>query len=120
MTYYKKHLSEPWFSLVNLELKNCEGRLNKGDFSNMKKGDYITFENNDFDFTRKCVVKITSIHHYNTFQEYLISEKLNKCLPGITNIEDGKKIYYKYFTQNDENLYKIIAIRIKKIKSNQN
>ena len=36
---YSKHLSEPWFSLIKLNIKTCEGRLNKGDFSNMKEND---------------------------------------------------------------------------------
>ena len=42
MTEYTKHLSEPWFSLIKLRKKRVEGRLNKGDFSLMKKGDLIT------------------------------------------------------------------------------
>ena len=41
MTTYKKHLSEPWFSLIKLKLKTVEGRLNKGDFSKMLVGDNI-------------------------------------------------------------------------------
>ena len=32
----KKHRCEPWFSLVKLNIKTIEGRLNKGDFSNIK------------------------------------------------------------------------------------
>ena len=28
---YKKHLSEPWFTLLKLGLKTVEARLNKGD-----------------------------------------------------------------------------------------
>ena len=31
MTTYTKHVSEPWFSLIKLGIKKCEGRLNKGD-----------------------------------------------------------------------------------------
>ena len=38
---YKKHLSEPWFSLVKLNIKTIEGRLIKGDFSKMKINDII-------------------------------------------------------------------------------
>ena len=40
---YNKHLSEPWFSLIKLGLKTCEGRLNKGEFSKMKVNDTIEF-----------------------------------------------------------------------------
>ena len=115
MTEYTKHLSEPWFSLIKLGIKKCEGRLKKGDFSEIKKGDYIKFENNDFGFERNFRVKITSIHKYNTFSEYLEKEKLEKCLPGIDTIEQGVSIYYKYYKKDDEDKYKIIAIRLKVI-----
>jgi ASC-1-like (ASCH) protein len=43
MNTYTKHLSEPWFSLIKIGAKTCEGRLNKGEFSIMKKGDKIIF-----------------------------------------------------------------------------
>ncbi len=112
MTEYTKHLSEPWFSLIKLGLKKCEGRLKKGDFAIIKKGDYIKFENNDFGH-RSFRVKITSIHNYKTFEEYLTNETLEKCLPGIDTIEQGVGIYHKYYTKEDEDKYKIVAIRVK-------
>ena len=111
MTEYNKNLSEPWFSLIKLGIKKCEGRLNKGDFNQMKKGDCIKFVNNDFGFLRSFYVKIKSKHYYNSFQEYLENETLDKCLPGIENIEDGVKIYYKYYSKEDEKKYKIVAIK---------
>jgi ASC-1-like (ASCH) protein len=116
MTTYTKHLSEPWFSLIKIGAKRCEGRLNKGDFSEMKKGDFIIFENNDFDFPRSYRCKITSIHNYISFENYLESESLEKCLPGIDTIEEGVSIYYKYYKKEDENQYKIRAIRLKVVR----
>jgi ASC-1-like (ASCH) protein len=116
MTTYTKHLSEPWFSLIKIGAKKCEGRLNKGDFSEMKKGDFIIFENNDFNFPRSFRCKITSIHNYNSFQNYLQTEKLEKCLPGIDTIEEGISIYYKYYKPEDELQYGIKAIRLKVVR----
>lgn len=117
MTEYKKHLSEPWFSLIQLGIKKCEGRLNKGDFAQMKKGDTIIFENNDFGFIREYRVKVTSVHYYQSFEQYLTIETLNKCLPGIDSMEKGVSIYRKYYSKEDEDKikdkYKIVAIRIK-------
>ena len=113
MTEYSKNLSEPWFSLIKLGLKKCEGRLKKGDFAKIKKGDYIRFENNDFNFSRSFLVKITSTRTYDSFREYLLNETLEKCLPSIDTIEQGTSIYYKYYSKEDESKYKIIAIRIK-------
>ena len=116
MTKYNKHLSEPWFTLVKLGLKTCEGRLNKGSFSNMKQGDIIEFENSDFSFKRVCKREIKTITYHNTFNDYLKKETLKKCLPGIDRINDGLNIYYKYFTKEDEKKYGVIALSL--IKSN--
>ena len=113
MTEYSKHLSEPWFSLIKLGKKTCEGRLKKGDFAEMKKGDIIKFENNDYGFVRSFRVKITSIHNYNSFREYLVSEKMEKCLPGISTLEQGITIYYQYYKKEEEDKYKIVALRVK-------
>ncbi len=115
MTEYTKHLAEPWFSLIKLGIKKCEGRLKKGDFAEIKKGDYIKFVNNDFEFERNFRIKITSIHNYKSFKEYLLGETLEKCLPNIDTIEQGERIYYKYYKKEDEHKYNIIAIRFKVI-----
>ena len=116
MTKYIKEISEPWFSLIKLGIKKCEGRLNKGDFLKMKKGDIITFKNDNLGFIRTFNVKITSIHYYDTFKSYLLNEKLDICLPGIDTIEQGINIYYKYYKKEDEITYKIVAILVKRIK----
>ena len=115
MTTYTKHLSEPWFSLIKIGAKKCEGRLHKGDFSLMKKGDIIIFENNDLDFARSFHCEITSICSYTSFKNYLESETLEKCLPGIDTIEEGVNVYYKYYKE-DEKKYPINAFRLRVIK----
>lgn len=107
MTSYEKNLSEPWFSLVKLNIKTVEGRLNKGDFSNMNIGDFILFTNNELGFERKCKMEIKNISYYDNFQIYLENETLEKCLPGIDNIEQGLNVYYKYYEKKDELEYKI-------------
>ena len=108
---YKKHLSEPWFSLIKLKLKTVEGRLNKGDFTKMKIGDTIIFYNNDFDY-REITVKITKTNNYYTFRNYLQKETLKKTLPGFTNLEEGLNVYFKYFTKEQESQHKIKAIHM--------
>jgi len=111
-----KNLSEPWFSLIKVGLKTVEGRLNKGDITSLAKGDCIKFVNTDLGFIRNYTIKITSIYKYTSFREYLEKEKLEKCLPAIETIEDGLKVYYKYYSKEDEEKYKIVAIRFKIIK----
>ena len=45
----------------------------------------------------------------------MLNETLEKCLPSIDTIEQGESIYYKYYKKDDEDKYKIIAIRLKVI-----
>ena len=108
-----KNISEPWFSLIKVGLKTVEGRLNKGDFMSLNKGDVINITNNELGFNRKYAIKITSTNKYKTFSEYLEKEKLEKCLPGIDTIKDGVKVYYKYYSKIDEEKYNIIAIKFR-------
>ena len=111
-----KNISEPWFSLIKVGLKTVEGRLNKGDFMSLNRGDILIITNTELGFMREYKIKITSIHNYKTFSEYLEKEKLEKCLPGIDTIDEGVKVYYKYYSKSDEEKYKIIAIRFRLVK----
>lgn len=73
----------------------------------MQVGDVIQFSHAKESFQ----VRITSLHHYGNFQEYLEAEGLKDCLPGISTIEDGVDIYHQYYTEKEEYLYGILAIR---------
>ena len=110
MTIYEKNLYEPWFSLIKLGIKIVEGRLNKGKFANMKPVYIILFTNNELGFERKFTIKIKNMTYYDNFKMYLENETLEKCLPGIDNIEDGLNVYYKYYKKSDELKYKIKAL----------
>lgn len=112
--HYKKHLSEPWFTLVSLGLKTAEGRLCKGDFSRLAIGDTITWFNDDFNH-RECTVKITKINKYSGFEQYLRKETLKKCLPGMKTMKDGLSVYYKYFTKEQEKSMGVVAIHMELI-----
>jgi ASC-1-like (ASCH) protein len=105
------NVSEPWFSFLKNKKKRIEGRLNKGVFSTLEKGEIIKFVNGDNTFK----AKIKKIVYYNTFEEYLSQEGLKRTLPNIKTIEEGCNIYYKYYTKEQEREYKILAIYIKKI-----
>lgn len=111
MALYRKHLSEPWFSLVALGIKTVEGRLYKGDFSKINIGDVITFYNDDFNI-RECTVVITKITRHKSFDLYLRRETLKKCLPTFRTVADGLNVYYKYFTREQEEQYGIVAFHM--------
>lgn len=105
------NVSEPWFNYICTNKKTIEGRLNKGNFSLLKKDDIIYFKNNN----KECKCKIKKIVKYNTFKEYLSQEGLKRTLPNVKTIKEGLNIYYKYYTFEDELKYGILAIYIKVI-----
>ena len=104
----KKQVEGKWYNLLKSGKKKYEGRLNKGDFMNLKIGDNIIFYNNDDEFK----VKVIDIIKFINFQEMLEKIGLSNVLPGIDNIQDGIKIYRKYFSEEQEEKYGVIAIKI--------
>jgi ASC-1-like (ASCH) protein len=111
---YSKNVSEPWFSLISTGLKTVEGRLNKGEFKEMKVGEIIEWKNYDFG-ERKMLTKIVKKEHYASFKDYLETEGLKKCLPSIDNIDQGLDVYYSYYSKEDEKEFGIVAIHVEKI-----
>lgn len=109
---YIEHVSEPWFSLILFGLKTVEGRKNKGRFSEIVAGDVIKWMNDDFG-RREVTTIVTGVQKYGTFREYLESEGLNKCLPGVKYMNAGEDVYYEYYTRDDERIYGVVAIRLK-------
>jgi ASC-1-like (ASCH) protein len=114
MSNYTENISEPWFSLIVLGLKTVEGRKNKGRFKEMKIGDIIEWTNNDF-ISRKVLTKIIDKIEYKTFEDYLLSEGIENCLPGIPTLEHGLSVYFKYFSKEEESEFGVIALKIEKL-----
>jgi ASC-1-like (ASCH) protein len=109
---YVKDVQEPWFSLIALGLKTVEGRLNKGSFKDMKVGETVLWTNEQQGFKREILTRISRITKYTGFEDYLQTETLPKCLPGILNIEQGLSVYYKLFLKEDESRYGVLAIEV--------
>ena len=107
-----KNVSEPWFSLIKVGAKRIEGRLNKGDFSKMEKGDTILFKNSDLGFDRECLVEVVSMQKYNDFRSYLV-KTLRHALPTVDTVDQGISIYRQFYSAADEKKYGVLAIKIK-------
>ncbi len=110
---YKMHLSEPWFSLIGLGIKDVEGRLNRGKFKELKEGDIIEWNNEDFK-PRTISTQISKITKYKSFTEYIQKEKNKKHnpLPGMPSLEHELSVYYKYYSKEDETEFGVIAIQL--------
>lgn len=113
---YVKHLSEPWFSLVTLKLKTIEGRINDGFFKKIKIGDTICWGNSDFK-SRNTSTIITKKILYKTFTDYLNTEGLQKCLPGMPSLDHGLSVYSKYYTKENEEKFGVIALHLKYVQN---
>lgn len=104
------NVQDPWFSHIKAGRKSIEGRLNKGKFASLKKGQYVRWTNNN----KSVLTKITGIRIYSTFHKMLINEGLRNVLPEprIKTLEDGEAIYYGFYTREKEAEFGILAIEL--------
>jgi len=107
---YRTSVSEPWFSLIASGVKTCEGRLWKGAFRIMEVGDVLEFYHGE----RVCRAVITEMARYDTFGTYLLGEGLERCLPGVESLEEGVAVYRQYYSEEEEKMYGVVGIRLKR------
>ena len=95
---------------------------NKGRFAEMEVGDIIEWKNDDFRPSddakpRTFLTRVTKKNTYKTFREYLETEGLDKCLPGMEKfgMDYGLAVYFKYYTKENEAQYGVLAIELKVI-----
>ena len=112
---HRLSVSEPYFTLIDRRLKTIEGRLNKGKFADLEKGDEVVWFHQEGDKIRECKTLITNIRHYTTFGEYLKKETLKRTLPGVPTIECGVAVYRQWYNEEKEKEFGILAIELKKI-----
>ncbi len=109
MTTHKIHCQEPWFSLLKNGQKPVEGRKNSPLYQKIKVGDHIIF----FEGSKSFEALVTGINKYNSVEEYLKSETLERALPGIASIQEGLAIYHSWNTPQDIDKYGFLGIQIK-------
>ncbi len=68
--------------------KTIEGRLYRGVFKNLKRGDDIKFCNGN----ETIKAKVININKYDSFKNMLTNEEINKILPDV----QGYRGWYKY------------------------
>jgi ASC-1-like (ASCH) protein len=103
--FHELNVDERWFKYILDGTKTIEGRLNKNKFKLMRNGDIIIFNG----IIKKEVI---SVRYYNSFEEYLINEGIDKCLPEVVDINDGINIYREFYSFEDEIKYGIVAIEL--------
>jgi len=108
---YSIGVSEPWFSLISLGLKTIEGRKNSGNFAKIQVSDTVEWTNANFG-PRKVLTRVVAKRTYPTFEEYLRTEGLGRCLPGIPDLEMGVGVYRTYYSEEDERRNGVVAIEL--------
>uniref|UniRef100_A0A0E0BHK8 ASCH domain-containing protein n=1 Tax=Oryza glumipatula TaxID=40148 RepID=A0A0E0BHK8_9ORYZ len=83
---FELHVQEPYFTQLRAGTKKVEGRLAAGNYN------------------RK----------YASFSEMLQAEMISEVLPGISSIEQGVGVYRKFYTEEKESLYGVLAISVSK------
>lgn len=95
-----------WFGGIVIGDKKVEGRSLKDKFKNLNVGDKITFTDGD----NKYHAVVNKLTNYNSFREMLISEKIENVLPEVLTIEEGCEIYRKFYSEDLEKKYGVLAI----------
>lgn len=85
-------VKNPWYGKIKRKEKVLEGRKARGSWSFIRIGmfGYITCD------SESILVKVTKINYYDTLEEYLITEGIYRCLPGISTLEEAKSIYCRF------------------------
>ena len=102
------NVQNPWFTLIKQGRKTIEGRLNKGQFAQLKVGQIVMWENAG----QTVKTKLVRIEKYDTFSDMLANEGLRHVLPDITTIKDGVDVYRQFYTESKESEHGVLAIQV--------
>ncbi|CAK7322658.1 unnamed protein product [Dovyalis caffra] len=102
------HVQEPYFSLLKDGRKTIEGRCATGDYIRIGPGDLILVN-------KSVVLKVEDVRRYSSFSKMLQAESLEQVLPGAKTVEEGVKIYRKFYTEEKEMSNGVLAIFVSKL-----
>ena len=105
-------VQEPYYSYIISGKKTVEGRINKGKFAILNKGDIILLGKEEIQFR---VIKKTI---YNTFEQMINSEGIENVIPDKKDVKDAINVYYTFYTRKQEKEFGVVAIKIKQLETN--
>lgn len=111
MKTHRLHCQDPWFSLIESGKKSIEGRKNLPQFQSLNAGDIIIF----YLGTKSFKTRIRDIRYYNSLENYLLTETLQRTLPGIKSLEEGIQIYLQWSTQKEIETLGFLAIEVERL-----
>lgn len=115
ISLHKMKIQENYLKDIQGLKKVVEVRLYKEKYKKIQTGDLINFYSiNQVDQNLFCRVEKKCI--YSSFKIMLLKEGIERCLPGIKNLEQAQSLYYSFpFYKQNELLYGVVAFHIKYI-----
>jgi len=101
-------LQEEYLKLIKEGKKKIEGRLYDEKRRQIKPGDIINFEG-------RLKVKVKALRVYSSFREMLEKEGLERVLPNVKSIDEGVQVYRKFYSEEEEKKYGVVAIEVEPI-----
>lgn len=98
-------LNEPFFTCMKLGLTNILGGVSTNGFHDLLEGHVVTCANNELGFERAFNIVITHVRMYDTLQLMIMSEGVDKCLPGVDTVHDANQYYQSIYTQEQIRKY---------------
>lgn len=87
-----------------------EGRKGLSKYANWQKGDMLVFFLGDDEFE----TTVTGINRYDSIEDYLKGETIERALPGVKTIEEGVRIYLQWSTREEIEKYGFIGIGVQR------
>ncbi|ALV62542.1 ProFAR isomerase-like protein [Thermococcus sp. 2319x1] len=101
-------LQEEYLKLIKEGKKKIEGRLYDEKRRQIKPGDVIVFEG-------RLKVRVKALRVYPSFKEMLEKEGLDRVLPNVKSIDEGVETYRKFYSEEEERKYGVVAIEVEPI-----
>lgn len=109
---HKFTVKDPYFEQIKDGKKTVEGRLKKGRFEHIDKGDTIYWVNRD---TKEEVkTKVTEHKTYDNISDMIKEVGHKKLLPGTKSNEEAQEKYNTFYGEEKQKENKAIAIHFKK------
>ena len=106
-------LEHKWYEHIVNGRKTVEGRLYDEKRRKIGIGDCIVFKPVG---CSKCntllYTVVLGLRRYNSFREMLEKEGIEHVLPDIHSLDEGVKVYRKYYSAEDEERYGVVAIEL--------
>ncbi len=99
-------LEEEFLEAIKRGEKTVEGRVKDDKRARIRPGDKILFN-------RRLLVEVVDVREYDSFEEMLRSEGLERVLPGVESVEEGVRVYRRFYSTGKEKMFGVLAIEVK-------